>query len=34
MDDTFLLFEGGKVFEDTGTDVNTFQFSGGLRHEF
>ncbi|WP_286804045.1 outer membrane beta-barrel protein, partial [Marinobacter sp. UBA2498] len=34
MDDTFLVFEGGKLFEDTGTDVNTFQFSGGLRYEF
>eukprot|EP00903_Cladosiphon_okamuranus_P005289 g5287.t1 len=34
MDDTFLVFEGGKLFEDTATDVNTFQFSGGLRYEF
>ena len=34
MDDTFLVFEGGKLFEDTGTDVNTFQFSGGVRYEF
>lgn len=34
MDNTFLVFEGGKLFEDTGTDVNTFQFSGGLRYEF
>lgn len=34
MDDTFLVFEGGKLFKDTGSDVNTFQFSGGLRYEF
>lgn len=34
MDNTFLVLEGGKLFEDTGTDVNTFQFSGGLRYEF
>ena len=34
MDNTFLVVEGGKLFEDTGTDVNTFQFSGGLRYEF
>ncbi|WP_341581782.1 outer membrane beta-barrel protein [Marinobacter metalliresistant] len=34
MDDTYLVFEGGKLFKDTGSDVNTFQFSGGLRYEF
>lgn len=34
MDNTFLVFEGGKLFEDTGTEVNTFQFSGGVRYEF
>lgn len=34
MDNTFLVFEGGKLFEDTETDVNTFQFSGGVRYEF
>ncbi|MDK9558190.1 outer membrane beta-barrel protein [Marinobacter sp. M216] len=34
MTNTFLVFEGGKLFEDTGTEVNTFQFSGGLRYEF
>lgn len=34
MDDTFLVFEGGKLFEDTGSEVNSFQFSGGLRYEF
>lgn len=34
MDDTFLVFEGGKLFEDTGSEVNTFQFSGGVRYEF
>ncbi|MAZ05372.1 porin family protein [Marinobacter sp. SS8-8] len=34
MNDTYLVLEGGKLFKDTGTDVNTFQFSGGLRYEF
>lgn len=34
MEDTYLVFEGGKLFEDTATDVNTFQFSGGVRYEF
>lgn len=34
IDNTYLVFEGGKLFKDTGTDVNTFQFSGGLRYEF
>jgi opacity protein-like surface antigen len=34
MDDTYLVFEGGKLFEDTDTKVNSFQFSGGLRYEF
>lgn len=34
MDDTYLVFEGGKLFKDTSSDVNTFQFSGGLRYEF
>lgn len=34
LDNTYLVFEGGKLFEDTGTNVNTFQFSGGLRYEF
>lgn len=34
MDDTYLVFEGGRLFKDTGTDVNSFQFSGGLRYEF
>jgi len=32
--DTYLVFEGGKLFEDTGTDANTFQFSTGLKYEF
>ncbi|MBW4936250.1 outer membrane beta-barrel protein [Marinobacter sp. F4206] len=34
VNNTYLVFEGGKLFEDTGTEVNTFQFSGGLRYEF
>lgn len=34
LDNTYLAFEGGRLFEDTETNVNTFQFSGGLRYEF
>ncbi|WP_273427508.1 outer membrane beta-barrel protein [Marinobacter sp.] len=34
LDNTYLAFEGGRLFEDTETEVNTFQFSGGLRYEF
>jgi len=34
MEDTFLVLEGGKLFEDTGSEVNSFQFSGGFRYEF
>ncbi len=33
-DDVYLVFEGGKLFEDTVTDVNSFQFSSGVRYEF
>lgn len=34
LDNTFLVLEGGKLFEDTGTGANTFQFSTGLKYEF
>ncbi len=34
MNNTYLVLEGGRLFKDTGTDVNSFQFSGGLRYEF
>lgn len=34
LDHTYLVLEGGKLFEDTPSDINTFQFSGGLRYEF
>ncbi len=34
LDNTYLMLEGGKLFEDTETDVNAFQLSGGLRYEF
>ncbi|MDO6442013.1 outer membrane beta-barrel protein [Marinobacter sp. 2_MG-2023] len=34
MSDTYLVLEGGKLFEDTSTDANTFQFSAGLKYEF
>jgi len=31
---TFLVFEGGRLFEDTESKANAFQFSSGLRYEF
>ena len=31
---TYLVFEAGRLFKDTETDVNAFQFSSGLRYEF
>ncbi|HLV76364.1 MAG TPA: outer membrane beta-barrel protein [Marinobacter sp.] len=31
---TYLVLEGGKLFKDTETGANTFQFSSGLRYEF
>ncbi len=34
LNDTFLVFEGGKLLKDTGTDANIFQFSTGLKYEF
>jgi len=34
LSDTYLVFEGGKLFKDTSTDINTFQFSTGLKYEF
>lgn len=34
LDNTFLVFEGGRLFKDTGSSANTFQFSSGLRYEF
>jgi len=34
VDNTYLVFEGGRLFEDTETEVNAFQFSSGLRYEF
>lgn len=34
LDNMFLVFEGGRLFKDTGTGANTFQFSSGLRYEF
>jgi opacity protein-like surface antigen len=34
IDNTYLVFEGGRLFKDTNTGANTFQFSGGLRYEF
>jgi hypothetical protein len=34
LNNTYLVFEGGRLFKDTYTGANTFQFSGGLRYEF
>ncbi|NWN90793.1 porin family protein [Marinobacter adhaerens] len=34
LSDTYLVFEGGKLLKDTGTDANIFQFSTGLKYEF
>lgn len=34
LNDTYLVFEGGKLSKDTGTDANIFQFSAGLKYEF
>lgn len=34
MDNSYLVLEGGRLFKDTVTDVNAFQFSGGFRYEF
>ncbi|MGO3294616.1 MAG: outer membrane beta-barrel protein [Marinobacter sp.] len=34
LSDTYLVFEGGKLFKDTDTGANTFQFSTGLKYEF
>lgn len=34
LDNTYLVLEGGKLFEDTDTSANAFQFSSGIRYEF
>ncbi|MEQ9547373.1 MAG: outer membrane beta-barrel protein [Marinobacter sp.] len=34
IDNGYLVFEGGRLFKDTGSGANTFQFSGGVRYEF
>lgn len=34
IDNGYLVFEGGRLFKDTGSGINTFQFSGGVRYEF
>lgn len=34
LDSTYLVLEGGKLFEDTDTSANAFQFSSGIRYEF
>jgi hypothetical protein len=34
MTNTYLVVEGGKLFKDTRSNIDSFQFSGGLRYEF
>lgn len=34
VSDTFVVFEGGRLFKDTVTDTDGLQFSAGLRYEF
>ncbi|MDC0663523.1 outer membrane beta-barrel protein [Marinobacter sp. SS21] len=34
FDNAYLVLEGGRLFKDTGTGANTFQFSSGVRYEF
>ncbi|WP_323754355.1 outer membrane beta-barrel protein [Marinobacter sp.] len=34
IDSMYLVLEGGKLFEDTDTSANAFQFSSGIRYEF
>lgn len=34
LDSTYLVLEGGKLFKDTDTSANAFQFSSGIRFEF
>lgn len=34
VDDGFLFIEGGKLFEDTETNANVFQFSLGAKYDF
>lgn len=34
VDHTFLVLEGGRLFEDTDTGASGYQFNGGLRYEF
>ncbi|SFM20893.1 outer membrane beta-barrel protein [Marinobacter zhejiangensis] len=34
FNNAYVVLEGGRLFKDTGTNANTFQFSSGLRYEF
>lgn len=34
FDNAYMVLEGGKLFEDTVTDITGYQFSTGLRYEF
>ncbi|WP_372964010.1 outer membrane beta-barrel protein [Marinobacter sp.] len=34
FDSMYLVLEGGKLFKDTETSANAFQFSSGIRYEF
>lgn len=34
IQNTYVVLEGGRLFKDTGSKANTFQFSTGIRYEF
>jgi opacity protein-like surface antigen len=34
IENGFIMLEGGRLFEDTETGANTFQFSTGFKYEF
>lgn len=34
LDNTYVVLEGGRLFEDTDTSASGYQFNGGLRYEF
>lgn len=34
INNTYLVLEGGRLFKDTGSRADTFQFSSGIRYEF
>ncbi|MEQ5837085.1 outer membrane beta-barrel protein [Marinobacter sp. NFXS9] len=34
VDNTYLVLEGGRLFEDTDSSASGYQFNGGVRYEF